>query len=110
MESTKVQSDKVNEELQQLHQHASTSEYAETFREIASRLEPGWSDTDLLPYFYRGLKECIKDELSTRDRPETLEKYVEWPWRSVGKAEGGENGSQFGRMWRKMQGMQSFPR
>jgi hypothetical protein len=60
--------------LMELRQKGPASTYARLFREIALPL--GWKDQALMPLFYRGLKDGVKDELCMKDRPEELDEYI----------------------------------
>ena len=61
-------------QLDALKQKGAASDYAATFRQIASRTNR--SDNDLQVSFYRGLKDEVKDELYKMDRPATLAQYI----------------------------------
>jgi len=61
--------------LATLRQKRSASEYAVKFRQIASQLE--WNDNPLKAYFYKGLKDSVKDALCTKDRPASLSDFIQ---------------------------------
>ncbi|CAJ0945012.1 unnamed protein product [Ranitomeya imitator] len=50
------------------------SHFAVLFRTLASELE--WSDKTLIPVFWRGLADHVKDALATREIPATLEELI----------------------------------
>ncbi|CAJ0928188.1 unnamed protein product [Ranitomeya imitator] len=50
------------------------SHFSVRFRSLASELE--WSDKALIPIFWRGLADHIKDALATREIPATLEELI----------------------------------
>ncbi|CAJ0959965.1 unnamed protein product [Ranitomeya imitator] len=50
------------------------SHFAVHFRTLASELE--WSDKALIPIFWRGLADHVKDALATREIPATLEELI----------------------------------
>ena len=52
----------------------SASQYALEFRILAA--ESGWNDTALQGIFLKGLSEELKDELATRDEPDSLEALI----------------------------------
>ncbi|MDB5911246.1 MAG: hypothetical protein JWP34_5363 [Massilia sp.] len=62
-------------ELEMLRQKGSASEYASRFRQITSKLD--WEDGNLMAWFYRGLKEEVKDDLAREKRPDDFADYVE---------------------------------
>jgi Retrotransposon gag protein/Zinc knuckle len=61
--------------LKNLRQTGSAMHYNREFRRYASKLELG--ETALMEYFYDGLREDVKDELSKADKPEEFNDYVE---------------------------------
>lgn len=61
--------------LETLKQKGSASEYASRFRQITSKLD--WEDENLMAWFYRGLKEEVKDDLAREKRPNDFADYVE---------------------------------
>ncbi|XP_073425377.1 uncharacterized protein [Dendrobates tinctorius] len=52
----------------------SVSQYSVRFRTLASELE--WSDKAPIPVFWRGLAEHVKDALSTKEGPASLEELI----------------------------------
>ena len=61
--------------LKNLRQTGSAMHFAREFRRFAVKLELG--ETALMEYFYDGLREDVKDELSKADKPEEFNDYVE---------------------------------
>jgi hypothetical protein len=61
--------------LEILKQKGSASEYASKFRQVTSKLD--WEDENLMAWFYRGLKEEVKDDLAREKRPDDFADYVE---------------------------------
>ena len=61
--------------LEHLKQKGSASKYAAEFRQATSKLD--WEDNNLMAWFYRGLKEEVKDELVREKRPDDFTDYVE---------------------------------
>lgn len=60
--------------LKKLRQTGSASAYAAQFRQISSKLT--WEDDHLMSWFYDGLKEEVKDDISREDRPDELHEYI----------------------------------
>lgn len=61
-------------QLNRLRQTTSTSKYANEFRRIWAHLD--WDDDSGKNYFYRGLKEEVKDGLMMYKRPGSLTDYI----------------------------------
>ncbi|OAQ63783.1 pol protein [Purpureocillium lilacinum] len=62
-------------QLKNLRQTGSATHYNREFRVLSSKLDLG--DNALMEYFYDGLKEDVKDDLSKLDKPERFDEYVE---------------------------------
>jgi hypothetical protein len=60
--------------LERIKQTKSASSYAAQFRQIVSKLN--WEDDALMTWFYRGLRDEVKDELAREDRPDQLHEYI----------------------------------
>lgn len=60
--------------LLSLRQERSASEYATAFEKLASQLK--WGDNALMSFFYKGLKDRVKEVLWRRRKPDTLSEYV----------------------------------
>jgi len=58
-----------------LKQTGKTREYISSFRAIASGL--GWNDVALKGCFYQGLSDKVKDIICLKERPNTLEEYMQ---------------------------------
>lgn len=52
----------------------SVAEYALEFRTLAA--EAGWNEVALRGSFYHGLSDQLKDELSLREEPATLDQWI----------------------------------
>ena len=61
-------------QLLNLKQQGSAGNYAAEFKRISTKLDLG--EHALMIYFYGGLRDNVKDELSREDRPDTLYKYI----------------------------------
>ena len=61
--------------LKNLKQTGSAMHYNREFRRFSSKLDLG--ENALMEYFYDGLREDVKDELSKADKPEEFDEYVE---------------------------------
>jgi hypothetical protein len=61
-------------QLISLRQKGSTGTYAAEFKRILAKLDLG--EYVLMIYFYGGLRDNVKDELSKEDRPDTLYEYI----------------------------------
>jgi hypothetical protein len=61
-------------QLISLRQKGSTGTYAAEFKRISAKLDLG--EHALMIYFYGGLRDNVKDELSKEDRPDTLHEYI----------------------------------
>lgn len=57
-----------------LRQVKSASTYAKEFGRLTSYL--GWKDDAAMAFFYRGLKDDVKDVLYIKDQPDTLTEYM----------------------------------
>jgi hypothetical protein len=64
----------VGKKLLSLRQERSASEYATAFEKLASQLE--WGDGALMSFFYKGLRDRVKDVLYMRRKPDTLSEYI----------------------------------
>ena len=62
--------------LLDVHQTSSVAEYAKDFLNLVIQLSPNCMDEELMPYFFKGLDERIKEELCVRDRPVSLQQYI----------------------------------
>lgn len=62
-------------QLKNLRQTGSAMHYNREFRRLSSKLDLG--DNALMEYFYDGLREDVKDELSKVDKPDEFNEYVE---------------------------------
>jgi Retrotransposon gag protein/Zinc knuckle len=61
-------------QLLALRQTGSAGRYAIEFHRLSSKLD--WDDAALIVWFYRGLREDVKDDLSREDRPDTLAQFT----------------------------------
>lgn len=62
--------------LLDVHQTSSVAEYAQNFLSLVIRNNQDWMDEEIMPYFFRGLNDRIKEELCVRDRPVSLQHYI----------------------------------
>ena len=60
--------------LATLYQKRLAFKYAVKFRQITSQLK--WNDNPLKAYFYKGLKDSIKDTLYIKNRPISLLDFI----------------------------------
>ena len=58
-----------------LKQIGSAGRYALEFKQLVAKLS--WDDSALIPQFYKGLREDVKDDLSRETRPDKLHEYIE---------------------------------
>jgi len=61
--------------LRQLKQIKSVSEYATNFHRISA--STNWNDAALSSQFYEGLKDHIKNNMASQERPERLDKLID---------------------------------
>ncbi|KAM3516549.1 hypothetical protein MY4038_010368, partial [Beauveria bassiana] len=61
--------------LKVMKQTGSAQHYAREFRRVVAHLD--WEDDSLMEFFYEGLKEDVKDEIYKKDRPDTLDAFIE---------------------------------
>lgn len=61
-------------QLKNLRQTGSAMHYNREFRRFSSKLDLG--DNAMMEYFYDGLREDVKDELSKQDRPDDFDDFV----------------------------------
>ena len=66
---------KDSQRLLKLKQTGITREYISEFRAIASGLS--WNDAALKFRFYQGLSDKVKDIICMKERPNTLEEYIQ---------------------------------
>jgi len=62
-------------QLAKFKQTGSALHYTAQFRQIILQLH--WENNTFITKFYKSLKEHIKDEITKKDRPEELTKYIE---------------------------------
>ncbi len=62
-------------QIKTIKQTGSAVHYSREFRRLSTKLDFG--DVALMEYFYDGLREDVKDELSKADKPESFDDYVE---------------------------------
>ena len=64
----------LSEKVFKLRQLRSAAEYAKTFQRYTAQLN--WNDAALMSFYYRGLKEEVKDIICMKARPSNFHEYI----------------------------------